>query len=216
MTRELELNGDHVFDRLVDEFLEREFTPGSRLRESKIAEKFGVSRTPVREALKRLEAIGLLEHEPHRGMVVTEPDQDRKRQIVQMRSMLSANLCAAAAEAQGPAAAARAEVVLDDMLSQPMADRSLRLLWRAVERELETLVQNDILSEQLRNMHLLLVLSRPPCANDEGLWGQAEAKIRQVIAALRASDAAQAQLAVEAVFAWSNAVQRPNSPLRSG
>jgi len=51
-----------------------DLVPGNRLREVEIAERFGISRTPVREALKRLEQQGLVTHEPYHGAVVTVLD----------------------------------------------------------------------------------------------------------------------------------------------
>lgn len=48
--------------------------PGSRVRENEIAERLGISRTPVREALRRLEAEGLIVHVPHQGAIIAELD----------------------------------------------------------------------------------------------------------------------------------------------
>ncbi len=61
-----------VADRLRAAILENELKPGEWLRQEQLAEKFGVSQTPVREALKELVAEGLVEHAPYRGMRVIE------------------------------------------------------------------------------------------------------------------------------------------------
>ena len=53
------------------------FPPGSRLDETKLAERFEVSRTPVREALRQLAASGLIEMRPHRGAVVSAITSER-------------------------------------------------------------------------------------------------------------------------------------------
>ena len=50
--------------------LSGEFTPGQRLDEATLAERFGVSRTPVREALRQLSSTGLIESRPRRGAIV--------------------------------------------------------------------------------------------------------------------------------------------------
>lgn len=50
-----------------------EFSDGDRLDEIKLAERFGVSRTPVREAFQKLESSGLVEHLPRRGVFVRHP-----------------------------------------------------------------------------------------------------------------------------------------------
>jgi DNA-binding GntR family transcriptional regulator len=48
-----------------------------RVTETELAARFGVSRTPVRQAIARLESEGLLTHEPRRGLSVTRPDHGR-------------------------------------------------------------------------------------------------------------------------------------------
>lgn len=61
---------EQVFSRLADEIVLGQLPPGARLDEQAIALRCGVSRTPVREALKQLAATGLANYRPHRGSVV--------------------------------------------------------------------------------------------------------------------------------------------------
>lgn len=63
---------DEVRQRLADEILFGEFPPGHRLDEQSLSLRYGVSRTPVREALKQLAVTGLVEARPHKGVVVAE------------------------------------------------------------------------------------------------------------------------------------------------
>jgi DNA-binding GntR family transcriptional regulator len=62
--------------------------PGERLRETEIAAQLGVSRTPVREALKRLEADGLVVFNQPRGLVVNELSQPQILELYAMREVL--------------------------------------------------------------------------------------------------------------------------------
>lgn len=62
-----------LIERLRLEMATGELPPGRRVREIDLADRFGVSRTPVREALKRLEADGLLVEVPGRGLTVAKP-----------------------------------------------------------------------------------------------------------------------------------------------
>ncbi|KAG0748004.1 hypothetical protein G6F24_015460 [Rhizopus arrhizus] len=64
----------HVTDTLRDWVLHGQFSPGARLEEIPLAEKLGVSRTPVRAALATLGNEGLLEHLPKRGYTVRAYD----------------------------------------------------------------------------------------------------------------------------------------------
>ena len=64
------------------------FGASDRLREIEVAELLNMGRTPVREALKRLEDEGLLTHEPRRGLVVTSLDQQSVTELYAMRELL--------------------------------------------------------------------------------------------------------------------------------
>lgn len=64
-------------DDIENAILGGEFEPGARLDETMLAARFGVSRTPVREALMQLNAIGLIEQRPRRGAVVIDPGPHR-------------------------------------------------------------------------------------------------------------------------------------------
>jgi DNA-binding GntR family transcriptional regulator len=61
---------DQVFSRLADEIVLGQLPPGTHLDEQDIANRCGVSRTPVREALKQLAVTGLANYRPHKGSVV--------------------------------------------------------------------------------------------------------------------------------------------------
>jgi DNA-binding GntR family transcriptional regulator len=58
-------------DRIEDAIVSGQFRPGDRLEEQHLAERYGVSRTPVREALRQLQEAGLVEIKPRRGATVT-------------------------------------------------------------------------------------------------------------------------------------------------
>lgn len=61
-----------IRDRIENGIVSGDFRPGERLDEQQLAQRFGVSRTPVREALMQLSAIGFVEIRPRRGAVVIE------------------------------------------------------------------------------------------------------------------------------------------------
>lgn len=63
---------DTVYDRLGAAIVEGDLPPGARVRDAEVAAQLGVSRMPVREALQRLERIGLIEMSPSRYTRVTE------------------------------------------------------------------------------------------------------------------------------------------------
>lgn len=64
------------------------FAPGSRLAEIPLAEAIGISRTPVREAIRQLAAEGFVEMTPHAGACVRCPDADEVRDLYELREVL--------------------------------------------------------------------------------------------------------------------------------
>ena len=67
-----------------------DLAPGERLFEDRLAEQLGVSRNPVREALRALEGTGLVEVVPRRGAYVSRFEPHRARQLLELRSVLEA------------------------------------------------------------------------------------------------------------------------------
>src|SRR3546814_10645614 len=70
------LTTDSVTDQLRALILDGALGIGVQLKQEALAARFGVSRIPVREALKRLEAEGLITHSPHQGSVVASRSAD--------------------------------------------------------------------------------------------------------------------------------------------
>lgn len=88
---------EHVYRRLRDAIQEGEFKSGHRVMEIEVADWLKVSRTPVRDAIRRLEAEGMLEHEPRNGLVVARLDRQAVMELYVMRETLegtAARLCA--------------------------------------------------------------------------------------------------------------------------
>ncbi|MDC3727384.1 MULTISPECIES: GntR family transcriptional regulator [Rhodococcus] len=79
---------DETVDELRRLILDGELQPGERLSELNISDRLGVSRLPVREAFRRLEAEGLVESLPRRGVRVVELDQRELDAVREMRVAL--------------------------------------------------------------------------------------------------------------------------------
>lgn len=84
---------DTLCQQLADEIVDGRLLPGVRLDEAGLAERFGVSRTPVREALRQLEATGLLQRRPSRGTVVATVTPARLADMFEAMAEMEA-LCA--------------------------------------------------------------------------------------------------------------------------
>jgi DNA-binding GntR family transcriptional regulator len=79
-----------VFERLHLEILRNRLKPGDPLRQEEITERLGVSRTPVREAIQRLQAEGLVTFVPRKGAVVSSIPHKRIEEIYDIRGLLEA------------------------------------------------------------------------------------------------------------------------------
>jgi DNA-binding GntR family transcriptional regulator len=100
-----------IVERLREDILGGRLAPGSRLVECDLTARFGVSRGPVREALRRLAAEGLIEHWPHRGALVRRLSARAIRELFQIRiemESLAARLAAASDDAEARARFAEA------------------------------------------------------------------------------------------------------------
>ena len=79
---------DVVFNTLRQAILRGELKPGERLMELKLANKLGVSRTPIREAIRKLELEGLVIMCPRKGAEVAEITEDNLRDVLEVRGAL--------------------------------------------------------------------------------------------------------------------------------
>ncbi len=88
---------EEVAERLRQRIFKRELTPGSWIDELKIAEAYGISRTPLREALKVLAAEGLVTMKVRRGAYVTEVSERDLSDVYHLLSLLESDAAAAVA-----------------------------------------------------------------------------------------------------------------------
>jgi DNA-binding GntR family transcriptional regulator len=116
-----------VAERLKEEILAGEREPGSRLRQVEIAQRLGVSTTPVREALAMLQREGLVRLNAQRGAVVFLPSVRDLREHYEIRAALEALAAAKSAERFEPDWALPLEAVLDEMRDGPPAARYIAL-----------------------------------------------------------------------------------------
>ena len=83
---------DLIAESLREEILRGALAPGQALRQEELADRFGVSRLPVRDALLRLEAQGLVHVFPNRGAFVISLSADEVTEIYEMRLLLEGDI----------------------------------------------------------------------------------------------------------------------------
>ena len=90
--------GGQIFNRIRDDILSGNYTPGEELKEATLGKQLGVSRTPVREALRQLDLEGLVEIAPNRGAKVIGISRKDVEDIYHMRARLEGLAARKAAE----------------------------------------------------------------------------------------------------------------------
>lgn len=106
---------DLVADRLRRAILLGQIKPGERLVETTLAGAMGVSRGPIREAIKELEQVGLVTHYPRRGAVVSTLDPRDAWEIYSLRATLERQALLFPAVRVGPEVIARLEALVAKM-----------------------------------------------------------------------------------------------------
>jgi DNA-binding GntR family transcriptional regulator len=111
-----------VAEKLREQIFNRELEPGSWIDEQKLAADYGISRTPLREALKVLAVEGLVTMKVRRGAYVTEMSADDVQQVYRLLGLLESDAAAEVAE-RGSAADLLSLRTLHDLLEQQVQQR---------------------------------------------------------------------------------------------
>jgi DNA-binding GntR family transcriptional regulator len=113
--------------RLRDDILQGRLEPGAPLRQNDVAQRFGVSTTPVREAFALLQAEGLVEIDRYRGAVVFRPTTDDVRDAYEIREALETLATAKAAARITDEEADRLDALLAEMRATSDVERWMEL-----------------------------------------------------------------------------------------
>jgi DNA-binding GntR family transcriptional regulator len=103
-----------ALERLRESIIMGELTPGTPLRLEDLARTLGMSISPIREAVRQLEALGLAEHVPHHGAKVMELDVEELRELFSIRLALESMAVRRAAELFEPEDEAKARAALEE------------------------------------------------------------------------------------------------------
>jgi DNA-binding GntR family transcriptional regulator len=113
-------------EALRERILRGDYPEGEPLRQDALADELGVSRIPVREALRQLEAEGLVTFSPHRGAVVSSLSLDEIVELFELRADIECDLLARAIPRMGKEQMGRAIAVLDAFDAALQAGEAMR------------------------------------------------------------------------------------------
>jgi DNA-binding GntR family transcriptional regulator len=182
-----------AYGRIREAITTGELKPGAALRETAVAEWLAMSRTPVRDALRRLESDGLLVHEAHRGAVIATLDQPAILELYAMREVLEGSAAALAArnarddEIDTLRHIVQAEsAVLDDPEGLVEINRRFHLaIFRAAH--------NRYLLKMLNPVHDAIALMGRTTLADPPRAREAHEQHLEIVALIAARDAARAE-----------------------
>jgi len=176
-----------VTDSLREAILSGQFAEGESLRQHNLSQRFGVSEVVIREALRRLEADGLVDTERRRGARVTQLSVDEINELYELRILLEQLLTRHAAAASSPDDLERAARIHDMMATEKDPVRWLILnrdfhnaLYRASNRTRLLKFTDDLRIRVERYLRLSLAVLRG--------FDVAQEEHRQILEAFRARD----------------------------
>lgn len=174
------------------------FAPGDRLREEDVGERLGLSRTPVREALRRLEAEGIVEHRPRVGAVIRSLSHTEIVELYEMRVVLERT----AAEMAAKHGTLPEFEALNDLNDRIEAERSNPAVGAAINQDfhlgLYLAGRNRFLLEAARALNNSLLLLGPTTYTDSDRIDVVVRQHRAIVDALKTGDVAAAGAAAEA------------------
>ncbi len=190
--------GNSAYARLVDEIRSGRFPPGARLRETELAARLGISRTPVREAIRRMEAEGLVEHVPRQGASVRRLVHAEVMELYAMRVVLEGTAARFAARA-----AARIEFDEMESINAAMGAAAAEPLTAAeLNRQFHVALlnaaRNRFLSRAVAAMQRTMMILGPTTLAGTARVTEAEAEHAEVLAQLRKRDGRSAEAAMRA------------------
>lgn len=184
-----------VAERLRQRIFTHELTPGDWIDEQKLAEQYGISRTPLREALKVLAAEGLVDLKPRRGCYVTEISRQDIDDIFPLMAMLEGR-CAFIAVQLAKPADIRDLKAIHEKLELAAKESRIDAFFEANQefhRRIQELTNNRWLLSVIQDLRKVLKLSRLHSLSLEGRLQQSLEEHRVIMAAFEAGDAEKAE-----------------------
>ena len=189
--------GQGAYRRLLDDIRDGLLLPGTRLRETDLADRLGISRTPVREAIRQLEADGLVIHLPRQGATIRSLDYAEVIELYEMRAVLEGT--AARLAARVASAVELAELsALNAALSADPAGPEAQQINRQFHRTLLDAARNRFLVKSMSALRKTMMILGPTTLSDPARASAALAEHAAVLAALEARDAPAAEAAMRA------------------
>jgi len=176
-----------AYTRILDAIDQGDFAPGTPLVESDLADRLGLSRTPIREALQRLETQAIL-HRDGRSLIVSSLDHDQMGELYTVRSELEGLAAKLAAQHAAPEEVS----VLKQMVEQDWKivhkPKELAQANKRFHRQIHLASHNRYLIAQLEFVHRAMALLVKTTLAEEGRGEQAMKEHEAIVAGITNRD----------------------------
>lgn len=188
--------GRETYDRLIAEIRSGALKPGARLTETDLADRLGISRTPVREAIRLLENDGLVDHQPRAGARIRRLDYAEVTELYEMRAVLESTAARFAARAAYDSELDELAAINDDMRAAAGNAERLYHANRQFHSILLNAARNRYLVRSVEAVQKTLLILGPSTMEESGRASDAVAEHDAILAALRAHDGDSAEQAM--------------------
>lgn len=190
-------SGEAAYDRILASIRAGVFQPGDRLREEDVGDRLALSRTPVREAFRRLEAEGIVDHRPRQGARVRQLDHGEVVELYEMRVVLERTAAELAAK-HGTDAEFDALDDLNQMLAEERGNPArAAAINQDFHRGLYRAGRNRFLLDAARALNNSLLLLGPTTLTDDARIDVVVHQHQTIVDAVRLGDRAAAAAAAE-------------------
>ncbi len=192
--------GEVVFENLRDAILTGKLAPGERLMEIQLAETLGVSRTPVREAMKRLEQEDFIEVVPRKGAYVKMLDSKDILDVLELRYLLEGFAAKCAAENMTDSDIEAMQKLLDEFEEAVANNDTMALIetdYKFHDR-IYSANKNTKLKELIRNLQEQFYRFRTIYFTEYNNYNEITEGHRDILDALTAKDGKRAEKIVQA------------------
>jgi DNA-binding GntR family transcriptional regulator len=189
-----------VAERLRQQIFARELEPGSWIDEMKLSAAYGISRTPLREALKVLAAEGLVTMKLRRGAYVTEVSPDDVAQVYHLLALLESDAAARVAAHAGDAERATLAQLHERLEKQVRQRDAFFATNEQFHMALLQVAGNRWAQQMVSDLRKVMKLNRHHSLFKRGRLAESLAEHRALMQAIEARDAAAASRVMQAHF----------------
>ena len=207
--------GALAYRRLIEEIRTGKLLPDMRLRETEIAERFGLSRTPVREAIRMLEADGLVEHLPRQGASIRRLDYAEVMELYEMRSVFEGTAARLAASAASEVELRALELLNTQFAASDDAHEAAELNQR-FHMTLLNCARNRFLARSVASVQKTMMILGPTTLMKSERVARAVEEHRAILDAMTARDGLRAEAEMRAHIEPAQLSRLRQMPIQPG